>query len=110
MKDAAALHAGADFFNAGEYFQAHEIWEDLWRETRGPVRLYYQGLIHAAVGLHHLERGNLAGARSQIRKAISRLALGTPSGIGWDTPGLIAQLETALQNQSARGVRIAPLE
>jgi predicted metal-dependent hydrolase len=67
------LREGIILFNSGRYFEAHEVWEDLWRETRGPLRLFYQGLVHAAVGLHHLGRGNLNGARAQLLKSVSKL-------------------------------------
>src|SRR5262249_49466194 len=67
------LTAGINFFNAGRYFEAHEAWEDLWRPTQGPLRLFYQGLVQAAVGLHHLAHGNLNGARAQLTKSLSKL-------------------------------------
>jgi predicted metal-dependent hydrolase len=54
--------AGILFFNQQEYFEAHEVWEDLWAECTGPERFFYQGLIQAAVGLHHFGNGNLRGA------------------------------------------------
>ena len=68
------LSEGINFFNSGRYFEAHERWEDLWRVTRGPLRLFYQGLVQAAVGLHHLSRGNLNGGRAQITKSVAKLA------------------------------------
>ena len=68
------LAEGINFFNAGSYFEAHERWEDLWRTTRGPLRLYYQGLVQAAVGLHHLSHGNENGGRAQLKKSIDKLA------------------------------------
>jgi hypothetical protein len=54
--------AGLLFFNAGDYFEAHEVWEDLWADSHGDERRFVQGLIHAAVGLHHFGNGNLGGA------------------------------------------------
>ena len=68
------LAEGINFFNAGRYFEAHERWEDLWRETRGPLRLFYQGLVQAAVGLHHLSRGNMNGGRAQLTKSLAKLS------------------------------------
>ncbi|MBE3556888.1 MAG: DUF309 domain-containing protein [Firmicutes bacterium] len=47
-------------FNRGVYFEAHEVLEDLWRTDRQD---FYKGLIQQAVGLLHLENGNLVGAR-----------------------------------------------
>jgi predicted metal-dependent hydrolase len=54
--------AGILFFNARDFFEAHEVWEDLWAESHGDERRFYQGLIQAAVGLFHFEGGNLGGA------------------------------------------------
>jgi len=68
------LAEGINFFNSGRYFEAHEAWEDLWRVTKGPLRLFYQGLVQAAVGLHHLNRGNLNGGRAQLLKSVAKLS------------------------------------
>jgi predicted metal-dependent hydrolase len=54
--------AGILFFNERDFFEAHEVWEDLWADSAGPERRFYQGLIQAAVGLHHFCNGNLRGA------------------------------------------------
>ena len=54
--------AGVLFFNDQDFFQAHEVWEDLWAEAHGLERKFYQGLIQAAVGLCHFGNGNVGGA------------------------------------------------
>jgi len=54
--------AGIVLFNEQAYFEAHEVWEDLWAESFGLERKFYQGLIQAAVGLCHFGNGNLRGA------------------------------------------------
>ena len=54
--------AGILLFNEQDYFAAHEVWEDLWMESHGLERKFYQGLIQAAVGLCHFDNGNLGGA------------------------------------------------
>jgi len=54
--------AGIVFFNEQAFFEAHEVWEDLWAESFGPERKFYQGLIQASVGLCHFGNGNLRGA------------------------------------------------
>ena len=61
--------AGVLFFNAGDYFEAHEVWEDLWAESHGDERRFYQGLIQAAVGLFHFGNGNLGGAAKLYRSS-----------------------------------------
>jgi predicted metal-dependent hydrolase len=54
---------GIEYFNVCDFFEAHETWEELWTEYRGPGRKYYQGLIQAAVALHHFGNGNIRGAK-----------------------------------------------
>lgn len=61
--------AGILFFNAQDYFEAHEVWEDLWAESHGDERRFYQGLIQAAVGLFHFGGGNLGGAVKLYRSS-----------------------------------------
>jgi predicted metal-dependent hydrolase len=110
MTATSLLHFGVKLFNSGDYFQAHEVWEDLWRETVGPAKLYYQGLIHAAVGMYHLGRGNAVGARSQLSKAILRLEQGTQTESHFDTAQFISQLRSAMRDLSPAEVRIVALK
>jgi uncharacterized protein len=99
------LQAGIFFFNDGRYFEAHEAWEDLWRQTRGPLRLFYQGLVQAAVGCHHLSRGNLNGGRAQLTKALSKLEQYPENFCRIHNRKLIVALQGALQG-SAQPIRI----
>lgn len=55
---------GIEEFNAEEWFEAHEVWEDNWHLATGHRKLFYQGLIQAAVTLEHGRRGNPRGVRS----------------------------------------------
>jgi hypothetical protein len=71
--------AGILLFNAGDFFEAHEVWEDLWADSHGPERRFYQGLIQAAVGLCHFGNGNLGGAVKLYRSARDYMeACGSP--------------------------------
>lgn len=54
---------GFELFNAREFFDAHEVWEELWHETHGESRNFVQGLIQAATALHHFQNSNLKGAK-----------------------------------------------
>ena len=55
---------GVEHFNEGDYFDAHEIWEELWHEETGNARAFLQGLIQTATALHHFRKGNLKGAKT----------------------------------------------
>ena len=109
------LEEGLLLFNEGKFYDANEVWEDLWRETADPVlKTCYQGLIQAAVGLHHLSRRNSIGARSQIGKSIRNLQAGSlAAGVKVDIHGLISQLTLVLENmpeEVPRELRIARLK
>ncbi len=65
----ARLLEGVRLFNEQEFFACHDVLEDLWGETLGDERGFYQGLIHAAVALFHFEGGNLGGARKMYESA-----------------------------------------
>jgi uncharacterized protein len=61
--------AGVVLFNEQDFFGAHEVWEDLWADSYGDERRFYQGLIQAAVGLCHFSNGNLNGAVKLYRSS-----------------------------------------
>jgi len=100
------LQDGIIFFNAGQYFEAHEAWEDLWRQTRGPLRLFYQGLVQAAVGLHHLSRGNRNGAAAQLQKSLSKLEQYPARFCRIGNDKLAADLRKILESLTPQAVQI----
>ena len=103
------LLEGLTLFNAGMYFEAHEVWEHLWRRTEGGPRLFYQGLIQAAVGLHHLQNGNRAGARGQLQKALAKLELHSADYLRIDNGQLVEQIRRVLDSLEPGTVRISSL-
>jgi predicted metal-dependent hydrolase len=72
--DQVGFDRGVMLFNSGHYFDAHEVWEDVWRAAPVEEKKFLQGLIQIAVALHHHSRGNLAGARSLLARAQRNLA------------------------------------
>jgi predicted metal-dependent hydrolase len=72
--DQAGLEHGIALFNRGEFFEAHEVLEDVWRVASGPEKLFLQGLIQIAVALHHHSQGNTAGAKSLLARGERNLA------------------------------------
>lgn len=72
--DVVGFQRGVDLFNNGEFFDAHEVLEDVWRAAPTAERKFLQALIQVAVALHHYTRGNLVGARSLLKRAVKNLA------------------------------------
>jgi predicted metal-dependent hydrolase len=65
---------GINLFNEGRFFECHEAWERAWLRSSGAEKLFYQGMIQAAVAILHAQRGNLAGSRTLWAKAIAKLS------------------------------------
>ncbi|MGM0577179.1 MAG: DUF309 domain-containing protein [Myxococcota bacterium] len=108
--DDARLARGAALFRRGDYLEAHEVWEDGWRPMPpGPDREIAQGLIQAAVALHHRARGNDRGARAVGERALRRLEGVPATWRGLDLETLRWDLARGLED--ARGiVRLRPVE
>ncbi|NBU76667.1 MAG: DUF309 domain-containing protein, partial [Planctomycetes bacterium] len=56
------FEAGVTFFNGGDWYASHDLFEELWQETAEPERRWLQGIVQIAVALLHGERGNTHGA------------------------------------------------
>lgn len=64
---------GVDLFNAGDFYDCHEVLEELWMDSQAPDRLFLQSLIHFAVGFYHHECANRNGATRQLRKGLKKI-------------------------------------
>ena len=71
--DFERFSTGISLFNRAQFFDAHEVLEDVWRPSAEPERKFLQGLIQVAVALHHHSKGNLAGATSLLKRAARNL-------------------------------------
>jgi len=67
------LAAGLNCYKREEFFDAHEHWENIWRQSRGPEKPFLQALIQVAGALHHYRRRNLRGCQALLRGAMRRL-------------------------------------
>jgi predicted metal-dependent hydrolase len=84
---------GIEFFNECEFFEAHEVWEELWADIQGPSRRFYQGLIQVAVCLHHFGNGNLRGAAKLYHSSSRYLRDFAPFHQGLDVAKLLQELQ-----------------
>ena len=79
--DAARFIEGIKLFNSAEFFEAHEVLEDVWRGAPAAEKKFLQGLIQVAVALHHHSTGNRVGSRSLLTRARRNLS-GYPDELG----------------------------
>ncbi len=62
-----------ELFNSGEWYPAHDAFEELWHESDGVERITLQGILQIAVAQVHLENGNLNGATILFGEGLGRL-------------------------------------
>jgi len=73
MKESDQFRRGIASFNARRFFEAHEVWEELWLVEPEPEKTFLQGLIQLAAACHHHGRGNLSGAQSLLAAGLAKL-------------------------------------
>jgi hypothetical protein len=106
---AAALAAGLEAYDRGDFFEAHELLEPAWMGTDVPAdRALLQGLIKLAAAYVHGVRGNPAGIVRNLEGARARLVEAEEDRVGsglplpWlDTPALIQAIDSRLADLTA---------
>ena len=85
---------GLKLFNHGEFFECHEVIEDLWLETpsEDPLRDLYKGVIQAAAALYQFDRGILSGAIGLYETSVGYLKKYSPQALGLDVSKLIEDM------------------
>jgi hypothetical protein len=64
---------GVEQFNAGEYYQQHDLFEALWVQTETPVRDLYRAVLQVGVAYYQITRGNGRGARKMLLRSLQWL-------------------------------------
>jgi len=88
---------GLRLFNAEDFFESHEVLEELWSETQDERRKFYQGLIQAAVALLHFGNGNLGGAKKVYLTSRKYLEAYRPEFEGLDVDRFIDEMQFCFQ-------------
>jgi hypothetical protein len=108
LTPAETLAYAQDLLDRGLAFNAHEVLEAAWKN--GPVyeKTLWQALAQLAVGLTHVQRGNVKGAITVLRRASAGLALddnAPPYDI--DVAGLVDYVDVLIDDLTAH-VEITP--
>lgn len=98
------LTQGIACFNRQQFFECHEILEEIWLGETAEEKPFYQGLIQVAAGFHHYQKGNRAGAYSLIRQGLDKLSACPAGSHGIDLAALREALVPWLEPLS-RGER-----
>lgn len=82
---ARLFREGIDLFARGEFFEAHETWETIWRSTTPEPRELFQGLIQVAAALYQFrDLKRTVGPRNTLAKARGHLEPYAPVAQGLD--------------------------
>lgn len=102
---------GVALFNAGEYFRAHEVWEELWLASSGKDKVFLQGLIQSAAAFHHHNRGNFPGAASLLKGGCAKLGELPDNYWGINLSNFrdsLVEWQTAMENNRKRESQATP--
>ena len=92
------------YFNRDrDYFECHEVMEELWL-SKGSDPLY-KGLLQVAVGLFHFRANNVRGSRMMMESALKRLAPYSDDSLGIDLGRLKQEVEDFLLQLDHYGVK-----
>lgn len=91
----AAFLEGVALFNAGEFYQQHDVFEALWMADQRPIRDLYQGVLQIGVAFYQIEEGNQRGAVKMLRRGLLRLRT---------LPPVCQTLDVARLRRAARSV------
>lgn len=95
-------------FNTWRFYDCHETLEDVWHEAGGKTdgdryANFYQGLIKAAAGFHHVLRGNHKGAVTLLTDSLRLLAPYDPAALTVDVASLTASVRACLDRITELG-------
>lgn len=90
--DRSEFLRGVELFNRGEFFDAHEVLEDVWRAAPAHEKKFLQGVVQIAVAFHHYSTGNRVGMRSVLERAIRNLSEPPGRWNTFDLPQLLISL------------------
>lgn len=93
---------GIKLFNSEEFFECHEVIENLWLATDNEYKNLYKGVIQAAVALYHLKRGNVRGARKLYGTSGKYLRKYIPMALGLNVEKLLSDLKICFEGNNQR--------
>ena len=76
-----------------DYYESHEVWEELWSDYYLEDKKFIQGLIQLSVSFVHLSNGNMIGANNLLKKSKGKFIQFSGRQRGIDINTLLNQIE-----------------
>ncbi len=99
-----------DCFNRQLHYEAHDVLEELWLETKGPLHNYYKGLIQLAGAFVHLKNGKLDPAARLFRLCRTYLEPYGPETEGLDVRELLDRVDGWIDMLESSGYTCTPYD
>ncbi len=102
LPPAETLRYAQDLLDRGLAFNAHEVLEAAWKNGPDDEKTMWQALAQLAVGVTHVQRGNVKGAITVLRRASAGLAQnGKPAPYAIDVAGLVDYADELIDDLAA---------
>lgn len=85
-------------FNSERFWEAHETLEPLWRQSKPPEKEILHGLILTAAAFVHLQKNDVKGFRSILRRALKALSNAPKTYQGISIDSLRKEIEHVMEN------------
>src|SRR6201995_967041 len=90
-----------DLLDRGLAFNAHEVLEVAWKNGPDDEKALWQALAQLAGGITHVQRGNIKGAVTVLRRASAALSLVETAPYDIDVAGLAAYADVLIDDVAA---------
>jgi hypothetical protein len=102
LPPAETLGYAQDLLDRGLAFNAHEVLEAAWKNGPDDEKTLWQALAQLAVGVTHVQRGNVKGAITVLRRASAGLAeTDKPAPYAIDAAGLVDYADVLIDDLGA---------
>ena len=97
---------GLGLFNEKEFFECHEVIEELWLETPSEdhYRDLYKGVIQAAAAIYQWERGIPTGADGLFKTSVVYLEKYSPNTLGLNVEKMVRDLKSFFKEKKEEAI------
>jgi hypothetical protein len=102
LPPAETIAYAQDLLDRGLAFNAHEVLEAAWKNAPDDEMKMWQAMAQLAVGITHVQRGNVKGAITVLRRSSAALAHeGEPAPYDIDIAGLVNYADVLIDDLAA---------
>ena len=93
-----------NLFNDQKWYEAHDVFEEIWNNLDGDERQIIQGILQVSVSQFHLSKGNLNGATILLGEGLGRIKNRTHIDLGIDLQSFSISLDSLLKKLHSKEI------